>query len=168
MKLNNYFLPGLLAGFSAGVLSFIPVLKNTCCCLLVPLAAFFAVYLYRKSTRTEFLEFRDAAILGLLTGFFAAIFSTAFEVLITYVNHTNDFVQSLPQTEVAVKSWDLGPVFDNTFVIMRQMSREITETGFSLFYTIGILFSNLIVNTVFAFAGGLAARTYFNRRTRNQ
>ena len=165
MKFNNYLLPGLLAGFSAGILSSIPGLKNICCCLVVPLGAFFAVYLFKKSTNSVNVQFRYAALMGLLTGVFAALFTTSFEVLFTLLTHTNDFVESLPQTEIAVKGWNLGPLFDNTFVLMKQMSKEITTYGFSLFYTLAILFSNLIVDTVFGFSGALAAKYYFNRRT---
>ncbi len=167
MKQNNYFLPSLLAGFSAGVLSSVPGIKSLSCCLLIPIAAFFAIYLFRKATQSANILFSQAALTGILTGIFAAFFNTAFETLMALITHTNEFVETLPQTEIAIKELNLGPIFDATFEIMKQMSREIRETGFSFFFTIGILISNLIVYTVFAFIGAVVARLYFNKRSEN-
>jgi hypothetical protein len=165
MKSRNYFLPALLAGFAASVLLSVPVLKNLSCCFLIPFASVFALWLYKNSSRTDYIEFKDAALTGLLTGIFMAIFSTTIEIFLTFISHTNDFVESLPQTEIALKNLEIGPILDNTFSIMKQMSKEIQENGFSLFYSIGIFFSNLFVDTLFAFLGAIAGRVYFNRRS---
>lgn len=165
MRPNNYFLPSLLAGFSAGVLSSVPGIKSFSCCLLVPLCAFFAVYLFRKSTGSGNISFGQSAGIGILTGVFAALFGTAIETIMTLITRTNEFVETLPQTEIAIKNLNLGPIFDNTFEIMKQMGKEIRTTGFSLFYTLGILFSNLIVYSVFAFLGAITARLYFKRQS---
>jgi Na+-driven multidrug efflux pump len=164
MKQNNYFLPSLITGFGVGVLSFVPGIKNLGCCFLLPVAAFFAVYLYRKSTNTDFIEFKSAFVIGLLTGLIAAVFSTAFEIILTLITRTNDFVESLPQAEVALQNWELGGIFDNTFELMRRMGREIRETGFSFLYTVFLFISNIVINPIFAFLGAIVARAYFNRK----
>jgi chromate transport protein ChrA len=165
---NKYFLPSLLAGFAVGVLSFVPGIKNLGCCLLIPAAAFFAVYLFRKSTNADFIEFKSAAIIGILTGVIAALFSTAFETLLTYIAKTNDFVESLPQAEVAISNLNLGLIFDNTFELMRRMSNEIRATGFSPLYVVFLFFSNMVINPLFAFLGAILARAFFNRKAERE
>jgi Na+-driven multidrug efflux pump len=164
MKQNNFFLPSLIAGFSVGVLSFIPGFKNLGCCFLLPVAAFIAVYLYKKSSNTDFIEFKSALKIGLLTGIISALFSTAFEVVLTLLTRTNDFVETLPQAEIAFQEWELGGMFENTLELMRRMGREIRETGFSFLYTVFLLITNMIVNPVFAFLGAVTARAFFNRK----
>jgi hypothetical protein len=165
MKSNNYFLPSLLAGFAVSALTFIPGLKNAgCCCLLIPAASVFALFLFRKASNSGYIEVRDAVSIGLLTGVISALFSTGFDLLFTLIYHTNDLVESLPQTEVIMRNWDIGDVFDFTFELLRRMSREIKETGFSPLYSIFMLISNLVSYTVFAFIGALIGRSYFNRR----
>jgi hypothetical protein len=168
MKLNNYFLPALVAGFAAGVASIVPVLSNLSCCIMIPLASFFAMYLYNRASGRYYIEFRHASAIGILTGITSAVFATFFLVLLSYINKTNDFVDNLPQTEIAIQELELGPIFQQSFELMKHMGKEIKETGFSLFFTIGMLFSNLIVNTVFGFLGAILARNFFNRRTRQE
>jgi hypothetical protein len=169
MKSNNYFLPSLLAAFAVSALTFIPGIKNAgCCCLLIPAAAVFALYLFRKASNPNYIEVRDAVSIGLLTGVLSALFSTGFELLFTYIYRTNDLVESLPQTEVIMRNWDIGDAFDFTFELLRRMSREIKETGFSFLYTVFMLMSNLVSFTIFAFIGALIGRSYFNRRTERE
>jgi Na+-driven multidrug efflux pump len=164
MKTNNYLLPSLLAGFAVGVISFVPGIKNLSCCFLVPVAAFFAVYLYRRSTNTDYTEFKEAVIIGLLTGIISAFFSTGFEILSTFIARTNDFVKTLPQVEATLRNWDMGSFYENSFELLRRISREIRETGFSLLYSVFLLLTNLIVNPVFALLGAVTAKVFFNWR----
>lgn len=165
MKLRNYFLPAVLAGFSLGVLNSIPFLKP--CCLLIPVGGFFAVYLYRAATKIIQLDLGRVALIGVLTGLFAALFATSFDVLFTYITRSNEIVESLPEIEKMMKN-NFGKLFESTFQIYKYMSDEIRASGFSLLYTIGMLFSYLIIDTIFAFIGAVFARSYFNKRAERQ
>jgi Na+-driven multidrug efflux pump len=164
MNYKNYFLPSLLGGFVAGVLFFVPGIRNLGCCFLLPAAGFFAIYLFKRSSNTNYIEFRDAVITGLLTGLIAAVFSTIFETLLTYLARTNDFVETLPQAEESLRDIGLGTLFDYTFDLMRAMAQEIRETGFSMMYTGFLFISNIIVNPIFSFLGAILARAFFNRQ----
>ena len=81
--------------------------------------------------------------------------------------HTNDFVQTLPQTESVLQDWNLGGLWTETSSLLHKMSSDIQTTGFSLMYTMAILFSNLIIDSIFGMIGGLIGMSIQNKR-RNQ
>ncbi len=159
-------LPPLVCGFGAAVLTTVPGIKNFACCLIVPLAAVLSIYLDHKINRTNLpINAKSAIWFGIITGLFATLFSTFFDLLITYITHTNDFVQALPQTESVISHYKLNALLDQTMVLLRQMSNEITASGFSAFYAVGILFSNFVINLIFGLLGGLLGMTFINKRT---
>ena len=47
------YLPALVAGFGAAVLTTVPGLREFGCCLIVPLAVFTALLLYRKTLNED-------------------------------------------------------------------------------------------------------------------
>lgn len=47
------YLPSLVAGFGAGVLSVVPVLKSFACCLIVPAAAYLSIVLYQRANNLD-------------------------------------------------------------------------------------------------------------------
>lgn len=159
-------LPPLVCGFGAAVLTTVPGIKNIACCLIVPLAAVLSIYLDHKINRTELpINAKSAIWFGIVTGLFATLFSTFFDLLMTYIIHSNDFVQALPQTEMIIKHYKLNAILDQTMALLKQMSNDITNYGFSAFYAFGILFSNLVINTIFGLLGGLLGMTFINKRT---
>ncbi len=160
------FLPPLVCGFGAAVLTTVPGIKNLACCLVIPLAAVLSIFLDHKINRTILpINPKSAIWFGIATGIFAALFSTFFDLLITYITHTNDFVQALPQTEIILRHYKLDLLLDQTLIMLRQMSSDITTKGFSAFYTLGILLSNFVINTIFGLLGGLLGMTFINKRT---
>ncbi len=160
------YLPPLVAGFGAAVLTTVPGVREFGCCLIVPLAVFTALLLYRKTlNRDTNISVNTGLFLGFLTGLFAALFSTFFDIIITFFTHSNDFVRTLPQTQEVLDSFNLGEAAKQTIVLMKGMADQIISTGFSLLYTIFILMSNLIVDSVFGLIGGLLGRIIVNRRT---
>lgn len=163
---SNKFLPPLVCGFVAAVLSTIPGIKTIGCCIVIPGAAWFALVLDQRINKAEPpITSKKALIFGLLTGIFAALFSTAFDVLITLITHTNDFVDSLPQTEIAMRNLNLGEIWDQTFALLKTMSQQIKANGFSVLYTIAILFSNLFIDAIFGIIGGLLGMMIQNKKT---
>ena len=160
------YLPPLVAGFGAAVLSTVPGVREFGCCLIVPLAVFTALLLYRKTLNSDAnITVKTSLFLGFLTGIFAALFTTFFDILITLFTHSNDFVQTLPQTKEVLDSLKLGEAAKQTVDLMDSMANQITNTGFSLLYTVFILFSNLIVDSVFGLIGGILGRIVVNRKT---
>jgi hypothetical protein len=160
------YLPSLVTGFGAAVLTTVPGVREFGCCLIVPLAVFTALLLYRKTTnRDSNISVKTSLFLGFLTGLFAALFSSFFDIIITYFTHSNDFVKALPQTQEVLDSFNLGEAAKQTIDLMKRMGDQITSTGFSLLYSLLILMSNLIVDSIFGMLGGVLGRIIVNRRT---
>ncbi len=158
--------PSLVSGFAASVLTTIPMLKSFSCCLILPGAAILALFLDRKINRNlEKITIKKALLFGFLTGLFATFFITSLDLLITFITKSNDLIYSLPQTEVMMRQWNLGPLFDESLKIIKQMATDIQTTGFSALYAIMIFFSNFISNSIFGMIGGALGMAILNRRT---
>jgi hypothetical protein len=167
--MEKQYISPFVCGFAAAVLSIIPGLKPVACCFIIPAAAFFSLYLDQKINRTrEVITSRRAITVGLLTGLFAALFSTSFDMLLTLITHTNEFVETLPDTEALMKNYNLGPILEETIKALKVMASDIKNSGFSFLYLIAMLFSNLFTNTIFGLIGGLLGMNYLNKRTPGQ
>jgi hypothetical protein len=165
---SKKYLPTLITGFAAAVLTTIPGIKNFSCCLLVPAAAVFSIFLDKKVTRSnEKVNLGKAFGFGFLTGLSATIFITLFEMLLTYFAKTNDFIQNLPQSELLMKQWNLGPLFNESINLMKSMAKDIERTGFSVLYLILIFFSNFLINSIFGMIGGLLGMSLVNRKLKD-
>jgi hypothetical protein len=166
MNFNKY-LPTLVCGFSAAVLATVPGIKNFSCCLLVPAAAAISILLDKKVTNSNEKMLTGKSIgFGFLTGLFATLFITTFEMLLTYFTRSNDFIQSLPQTEIIMRQWNLGPMVDESLKLIKSVSKEIQKNGFSFIYLLMILSSNFIVNSIFGMIGGALGMSLANRKFR--
>lgn len=168
MNSKKYISP-LVCGFGAAVLSIVPGFKAFACCLIVPLAAFFSLWLDRRINKiSDNISLRQAVTFGLLTGLFSALFITAFDILMTFLTHSNDFATTLPQTEALLRDYNLGPLLDKSIGILKKMAEDIKNNGFSALYSFTMLVSNLIINTVFGLIGGLLGMSYINKRQVNK
>jgi len=165
----NKYLPSIITGFGAAVLSTIPGIKNLNCCLIIPAAAFLSLYLYNKSTGIDSpIKLNKALSYGLITGLIAALFSSLFDILITFITHSNDLVIGLEQTEEAMRDLNLGALMDASIELMRTMVKEIKETGFSALYFVMITISNFFIFSVFGMLGGLLGMAVLNKKNRPQ
>jgi len=163
---RNQIFPPLVCGFGAAVLTTVPGVKNFACCLIVPMAAVISINLDHRINKSAFpIQAGKAVFFGIMTGLFAAFFSTGFDVLMTYLTRTNDFVEALPQTEAFIAQYKLNELLDQTMAIFRQMSKDIIAYGFSAFYLFAMLISNIFVNVIFGIFGGLVGMSIFNKRT---
>lgn len=163
------YLPTLVCGFGAAVLSTVPGIKNFSCCLIVPAAAVFSIMLDKKITNSnERVTVGKSLAFGFLTGLFSTVFITAFEMLLTYFTKSNDFVQSIPQSEIVMRQLDLGPMFDDSIKLIKRTAKEIEKNGFSFIYLLMILSSNLIVNSIFGMIGGAMGMSLANRKLREE
>jgi len=166
MNIKKY-LPTLVCGFGAAVLSTVPGIKNFSCCLLVPAAAAISILLDKKITNSNEKVLLGKSIgFGFLTGLFATLFITTFEMLLTFFTRSNDFIQSLPQTELIMRQWDLGPMVDESLKLIKSVSKDIQKNGFSFIYLLMILSSNFIVNSIFGMLGGALGMSLANRKYR--
>lgn len=168
MILKKY-LPTLVCGFGAAVLSTVPGIKNFSCCLIVPAAAAISILLDKKiNSSNEKVLVGKSLGFGFLTGLFATLFITTFEMLLTYFIKSNDFIQSLPQTEIVMRQWDLGPMVDESLKLIKSVSKDIQKNGFSIIYLLMILSSNLIINSIFGMIGGALGMSLVNRKSREE
>lgn len=159
------FLPALVCGFGAAVLSIVPAVKALSCCLFVPVAGGMAVYLYNRTTPSpDKLNVQTILLIGLFTGLVAAFFTTAFDLILTYTARTNDFVKYLPESEAAMRELGFGAAMEQTIKIFRNIAADIEKTGFSSVYAGIMLFSNLIIDTIFALLGAFVGMTLINKQ----
>jgi hypothetical protein len=162
---SKKYLPSLVCGFGAAVLTTVPGIKSLGFCLLVPAAAVLSLFLNQKVTLSKSdIDTGTAITFGILTGLFAAVFATFFDVVITFFTHTNDFVQTLPQSSAIAKSV-LGAVVDEMMRTFNKMSSDIQTKGFSLLYTIAVLIGNGVIYLVFGMLGGLLGKSFINKRS---
>jgi len=165
----NYkkYLPSIITGFGAAVLSTIPGLKSLNCCLIVPIAAFLSLYLYNRTMGDDSpIKLNRALSYGLITGLVAAFFTSLFDLLITYLTHSNDLVTGLQQSEDFMNQFNLGPLMDQSIKLMEEMVKEIEKSGFSALYAVMISLSNFFILSVFGMLGGLIGMAILNKRNR--
>ncbi|HVO74128.1 MAG TPA: hypothetical protein VMT35_08900 [Ignavibacteriaceae bacterium] len=162
------FLPGLVCGFGAAVFITVPGIKNYGfgCCLIIPLASILSLFLYKRTDNSVLkIEAVTAVGFGFVTGIIAAFFASFFDVLITFITRSNEFVTSLPYVESLFKSITSNPFIDYMFKIYKIMSAEITSTGFSAGYTLWVLAGNIIFFSIFGILGGLMGMLFVNKKT---
>ena len=166
--MKRYLLPALVAGFGAGVLSIVPVVNSFTCCLFVPLAAYFALFLDLRAAGNfrEPIEVEHAILIGVFTGLFAALFSTLFDVTITMITRSNPIIDEFIGMQNLINSIPFISLEDKKISInlIAGMINDLETTGFSFLYTTSKLFTNLIVYTIFGLAGGLIGRQLINKR----
>ena len=160
------YLPAIVAGFGAGVLHVVPITKALTCCLVVPLAAVVAIMLEQKANKLfgDF-DLKRGAILGVLTGIFAALFGSLFDIFITFVTKSNDIIFAFKELTEMVDSIP-GPedVKEQALALMKAVGDSIKETGFSGLYSFSIIFNNLLVDSIFGLIGGLVGTKVLNAR----
>jgi hypothetical protein len=159
------YLPTLVCGFGAAVLSTVPGIKNFSCCLLVPGAAAISILLDKKIVHSfDKVTLGKGIGFGFLTGIVATFFITLFEMLVTYFIKSNDFIESIPQSEILIRQWNLGPMVDDSLKMLKSVAKEIEKNGFSFLYMLMIFSSNFIVNSIFGMIGGALGVSLANRK----
>ena len=164
-------LPSIVTGFAAGVLTTVPLLKNFACCLLLPAAAVFAVFLDQKANgEDENLLMSKGVVIGLMTGIFAAVFGSTFDILITYIAKSNDLVSTFSEMQNFISNFPINETMKQQITnMMQSMVDDISRTGFSLFYTVSVIVNNFISNSIFGVIGGLVGvQIYKSRKARLQ
>ncbi|MFZ1288615.1 MAG: hypothetical protein WAR79_00890 [Melioribacteraceae bacterium] len=160
------YLPALVAGFSAGVLHIVPIAKSLTCCLVVPIAAYFAITLAAKSENIiGNFNLKRGAMLGFLTGLFAAFFGSFFDIFITFLTRSNDILDAFNELNNMVDNFPVTQeIKDEVLNLMQNVADSIREKGFSSLYAISIIFNNLIVDSIFGLIGGLVGTKFYNSK----
>jgi hypothetical protein len=172
---SKYFLPALVTGFAAAVVSAIPFFSKIACCLVIPVAGIFSVILYKKSNQggDDFLSKGNAVVLGFYTGLIAAFFTAIIEVLIILFTGTNEFIYMLPELESQLIQLEkdfanfpfIKDAVDQSLIMYRGMAEDIQNNRFSLGYTILSFLSSLFMNSVFAPLGALLGLAITNKNS---
>ncbi|MBN8544626.1 MAG: DUF4199 family protein [Ignavibacteria bacterium] len=169
---NSKYFPTLVSGFAAGVLSTVPILKSTACCILVPAAVIFALYADRRINNDKFpLQMSYALVFGLLTGVFTAFFGTTFDVLISFITRHNEFVDSYPQILQMLNEMPFlqgsDPSVKEAMDILEATRDDLVNTGFSGFYAVMSFINNLIFYPLFGLLGGLLGKAILDRSNKS-
>jgi len=163
------FLPAFICGFAAGVLNIVPVVKSFSCCVVIPAAAIFSLILFQKAGNNfSHIKASEAALFGLLTGIFSALFGSLFDILIIFVTHTSDISTSLSEVEKMIGDLPASPIWKEVMDLMYKIADDINKYGFSFVYFIAIFSSSLIVNSLFGIAGGLIGMQILNNKNKNK
>ncbi len=166
MKKN---LSAFVVGFGAGVIQVVPVAKSFSCCLILPVAAVLALSLDRKASGDYSpITFNRAAVVSILTGLWAALFGTFFDLFITFVTHNNDIVGAYGELQKLVSSFPFQEALkQQVSALLNQVVVQIKDTGFSWLYAFSALINNLILDILFAFIGGVVGMRILNSRSTN-
>ncbi len=155
-----------VVGFGAGVLLAVPFVKSFSCCLILPVAGFLVLTLDQKA-RGDYsqLTINKVARLSITTGLWAALFGTFFDLLITFITHTNDVINAYGELQSFVSTLPLEEaVRQQVSALLEQVISQIRENGFSWLYSFSTLVNNLITDTIFAFIGGAVGMKILNSR----
>ena len=161
------YLSPLIVGFSAGVLSIVPVAKSFGCCLIIPIAAFIALLLDQKAKNDySKIEIKKGLIFGLFTGLYAALFGSVFDFFITFVTKNNDIVATFSELQKVITEFPISEALkEDVMIILGGVVESIKDTGFSLLYTLSVLVNNTILNSVFGMLGGIIGAQILNSRS---
>lgn len=163
------YLSTLVCGFSAGVLMVAPIIKLFSCCLIIPAAAVVSLLLDQKANPSgKKITIQKGIVFGLFTGFFAAIFATFFEIFITLFVHSNDLTENYQQL---LETWQAIPdkaLLKTVTEVFSKIINDIETHGFSLLYSILLLFNNLIAGLIFGLIGGLLGMKIVNTNLEKQ
>lgn len=163
------YLSPIVCGFGAGVLMIAPLIKTFTCCLIIPAAALFSILLDQKANPTgEKITVQKGLVFGLLTGLFAALFGTFFEILITFITHSNDLTENY---EYIIEAWKAIP--DDAMLkamtdLFQGIIQDIETTGFSLIYSLLLFANHFFTGLIFGLLGGLLGMKIGNTNLEKQ
>ncbi len=163
------YIATIICGFGAGVLQIVPFIKSFSCCLIIPAAAFLALLLDQKATKSNTaVPIKKAFLFGLLTGVFAALFGSFFELTITFITRQNDVITAFPEMQRMIENFPVSPEIKKEVLSLFQGVRnELMTNGFSLLYTFSVLLNNFVMNVVFGIIGALIGTQIINKRLNN-
>jgi hypothetical protein len=163
------YLPAFVCGFGAGVLQIVPFLRSFSCCFIIPLAAFLSLVLNQRATNSrEKITSKKALMFGIVTGLYAAMFGSFFELFITLITKHNDIISTFPELQRMIDGFPVSQEIKTEVLnLFQNVRQEILTNGFSLLYTFSIFINNFVINTIFGAIGGLVGAQIMNNKTIN-
>lgn len=164
------YISAFVAGFGAGVLQVVPVAKSFACCLILPVASFIALLLDKKANPTyEKITMKKGALFGLMTGLYAALFGTVFDIFITLITKNNDIISMLPELRKMIEAFPVSESLrTEVMTIFEQVRNDIIQYGFSPIYTFSIIINNAVINSIVGVIGGLVGAQVINQKMNNR
>lgn len=164
LELKKY-LPMIVCGFGAGVLTIEPLVVGFTVFLIIPFAVIAAMLLDQKANNNSNKITPGKAIFtGIFTGIFAAIFGTFFNTVLIFVTRTSDVNKSIAEVKKYLSSFPTTEIADEVIRTMSSMAYEINQYGFSFLYTFSMFTSSLVINSLFGLLGGLIGMQFINRK----
>jgi hypothetical protein len=151
--------PALLGGVFIGVLSALPVvnLGNCCCCLWVVAGGALAVYLLQQNDPAP-VSSADAMLVGFLAGVVGAVVGSLVSIP---MNMLTAPVMRTWVEQVLQNADDMPPELRRVF---ETWTGPAAPLGSTVALGIAGFFLSLIVNSVFATAGGALGAALFRRK----
>ncbi|MEA2005219.1 MAG: hypothetical protein U9O50_03040 [Acidobacteriota bacterium] len=149
------FMPALIGGTVAGLLSGIPLL-NCLCCLWIIGGAMLSAYLFSKDSPIV-LSAGDGAILGIFSGIIAAVVNSVISIPLHAANLA--FIQGLIE-RVAEYSDEFPSGWETLF------ERSISEASFPMFM-LSLMMSAIIFAALGAL-GGIIGISIFGKKPKQQ
>lgn len=164
------YISAFVAGFGAGVLQVVPVAKSFACCLILPVASFIALLLDKKANPTlDKISMKKGALFGLITGLYAALFGTVFDIFITLITKNNDIISMLPELQKMISAFPVSESLrTEVMTIFEQVRNDIIQYGFSPVYTFSIMINNAVINSIVGVIGGLVGAQVINQKMNNR
>jgi len=166
--LRKYLSP-FICGFGAGVLQIVPIAKSFSCCFIIPLASFFALMLDQRAHNSkQNISMKKALMFGLLTGLYAAVFGSLFDIFITLITRNNDIVAMFPELQKMLATFPISEDLRKEVLnLFQKLRNDILNYGFSPLYTLSVVINNIVVNSIFGIVGGLISAQIINRKNIN-
>jgi hypothetical protein len=156
-KKPEYLVPALIAGAAAGVLSAVPFvnLVNCLCCFWILGAGVLAAALLSRDTGAA-LTAGDGAIVGALTGIFAAVVSAVVRIPfrsieLSLASRWADFARSMSKGG-GLPAW------------LQNLTEQKAPLPTASWLFIFSLFFSAVIFTVFGVLGGIIGISVFRRR----
>lgn len=160
------YLSSFVSGFGAGVLQIVPVAKSFSCCIIIPIAAYFAILLDRRATgETGEIAMKKGLLIGLFTGLYAALIGSGLEIFITLITKNNDLVVAYPELQKMITEFPLAEsVINQSQELLATVVSDIQTKGFSILYSFAVIANNLLVDIIFGILGGLIGAQVINSK----
>ena len=160
------YLSSFVCGFGAGVLQIVPVAKSFACCLIMPVAVYLAIILDRRASGdTGTMTLKKGLMIGLVAGFYAAIFGSGLEILITLITKNNDLVVTYPELQKMISEFPLADtMIQQSQDLLSSVVEDIQQQGFSFLYSFAVVANNIFVDIIFGIIGGLIGAQVINSR----
>ncbi len=93
--------------------------------------------------------------MGLLTGIYAALFGSFFDIFITLVTKNNDIIAVFHEMGNLIDNFPVSPeIKEEVLNMLSNVVNDIKATGFSWLYTLSIFINNIVLNSIFGVVGG--------------